>query len=45
MLKYCKIEGESGSGKTEASKKVLQHIAAASGHIESVESVKDRLLW
>lgn len=36
--------GESGSGKTEASKKVLQFIAAASGHISSVESVKDKLL-
>ncbi|CAO1389440.1 unnamed protein product [Diamesa serratosioi] len=38
------ISGESGSGKTEASKKVLQFIAAASGHISSVESVKDKLL-
>lgn len=36
--------GESGSGKTEASKKVLQFIAAASGHIDNVESVKDKLL-
>jgi myosin-1 len=36
--------GESGSGKTENSKKVLQYIAAASGHIENVESVKDKLL-
>jgi myosin-1 len=38
------ISGESGSGKTETSKKVLQFIAAASGHINSVESVKDKLL-
>lgn len=36
--------GESGSGKTEASKKILQFIAAASGHIDSVESVKDKLV-
>ncbi|XP_046390643.1 unconventional myosin IC [Ischnura elegans] len=38
------ISGESGSGKTEASKKVLQFIAAASGHKPKVEAVKDKLL-
>lgn len=38
------ISGESGSGKTEASKKVLQFIAAATGHKAQVEAVKDKLL-
>ncbi|XP_049544583.1 unconventional myosin IC isoform X1 [Anopheles darlingi] len=38
------ISGESGSGKTEASKKVLQFIAAATGHTHNVEGVKDKLL-
>ncbi|XP_064540131.1 unconventional myosin IC isoform X1 [Drosophila montana] len=38
------ISGESGSGKTEASKKVLQYIAACSGHQTTVEGVKDKLL-
>ncbi|KAL5292703.1 MYO1H family protein [Megaselia abdita] len=38
------ISGESGSGKTEASKKVLQYIAAASGNQGNVVNVKDKLL-
>ncbi|XP_022192264.2 unconventional myosin IC isoform X3 [Nilaparvata lugens] len=38
------ISGESGSGKTEASKKVLQYIAAVSQHKGRVENVKDKLL-
>ncbi|XP_015522437.2 unconventional myosin IC isoform X1 [Neodiprion pinetum] len=38
------ISGESGSGKTEASKKILQFIAAATGHKQQVEGVKDKLL-
>lgn len=38
------ISGESGSGKTEASKKVLQYIAAASDHESTVETVKEKLL-
>ncbi|XP_012269556.2 unconventional myosin IC [Athalia rosae] len=38
------ISGESGSGKTEASKKILQFIAAATGHKSQVEGVKDKLL-
>ena len=38
------ISGESGAGKTEASKKVLQYIAASSTHSRDVERVKDRLL-
>lgn len=38
------ISGESGAGKTEASKKILQFIAASSKHMNDVEQVKDRLL-
>lgn len=38
------ISGESGSGKTEASKKVLQYIAARTNHLRNVERVKDKLL-
>lgn len=36
--------GESGSGKTEASKKVLEYIAARTNHLRNVENVKDKLL-
>ncbi|XP_041978800.1 unconventional myosin IC isoform X2 [Aricia agestis] len=38
------ISGESGSGKTEASKKVLEFIAARTNHLQNVETVKDKLL-
>ncbi|XP_034942192.1 unconventional myosin IC isoform X2 [Chelonus insularis] len=38
------ISGESGSGKTEASKKILQFIAAATGHKKKVEAVNDKLI-
>uniref|UniRef100_A0A1I8P1M8 Myosin motor domain-containing protein n=1 Tax=Stomoxys calcitrans TaxID=35570 RepID=A0A1I8P1M8_STOCA len=45
MKYFCfYFTGESGSGKTEASKKVLQYIAACSGHQQTVEGVKDKLL-
>lgn len=38
------ICGESGSGKTEASKKVMQYIAAVSGDSPEIVQVKDYLL-
>ncbi|XP_057322308.1 unconventional myosin IC isoform X2 [Microplitis mediator] len=38
------ISGESGSGKTEASKKVLEFIAAATGHKKKVEAVNVKLI-
>ncbi|KAI0238453.1 Unconventional myosin IC [Lamellibrachia satsuma] len=39
------IAGESGAGKTEASKQILQHIASTCvTHSSDVERVKDRLL-
>ncbi|XP_076833382.1 LOW QUALITY PROTEIN: myosin Ic, paralog b [Brachyhypopomus gauderio] len=38
------ISGESGSGKTEASKKVLQYYAVTCPASEHVQTVKDRLL-
>ncbi|XP_046992260.1 unconventional myosin IC isoform X1 [Schistocerca americana] len=38
------ISGESGSGKTEASKKVLEFVAETTGHTREVDRVKDKLL-
>lgn len=44
LFLYFLIIGESGSGKTEASKKVLEFIAETAGRTREVERVKNKLL-